>query len=183
MVCKNCNNELSENAKFCTFCGARVEEEVMPVEEPVPVEEVTPAPEATPVAVPQPEQTYVQPQQTYAQPQQTYVQPQQTYAQPQQVYSQPKVKIPPANYVPPAQYKPISAWGYIGWNILFAIPLVGWILILIFGLGGTKNINLKNYARSFLIVFLLALGLVALIFVVIFILTAVMGASMSTMYY
>lgn len=98
----------------------------------------------------------------------------------QQNYTIPQVKMPPANYAPPAEYKPISAWGYIGWNILFAIPVVGWILILVFGLGGTKNVNLKNYARSFLIVFLITLSIVALIFVAIFILSIVMGASLST---
>lgn len=45
-------------------------------------------------------------------------------------------------------YKPISMWGYFGYQLLFAIPLVGFILILVFSFGGTRNINLKNFARS-----------------------------------
>ena len=52
-------------------------------------------------------------------------------------------------YQIPESYRPISAWGYFGYSLLFAIPLVGFILLLVFALGGTSNVNLKNYARSF----------------------------------
>ena len=56
----------------------------------------------------------------------------------------------------PEEYRPISAWGYFGYQLLFMIPCVGIILLLVFALGGTKNINLKNFARSYFCVFLLA---------------------------
>lgn len=46
------------------------------------------------------------------------------------------------------QYKPISAWGYVGWGILFSIPIVGLILIIVFACGTVDNINLKNYVKS-----------------------------------
>ena len=49
----------------------------------------------------------------------------------------------------PNEYKPISMWGYFGYEILFAIPIIGWLLLLIFALGGTSNVNLKNFARSY----------------------------------
>lgn len=66
----------------------------------------------------------------------------------------------------PNEYKPISAWGYFGYEILFAIPLVGFILLLVFALGGTRNINLKNFARSYfcmyVIIFIIALIIIAL---------------------
>lgn len=45
-------------------------------------------------------------------------------------------------------YTPISMWGYFGYNILFWIPFIGFILVLVFAFGGTRNINLRNYARS-----------------------------------
>ena len=32
----------------------------------------------------------------------------------------------------PEDYKPISMWGYFGHEILFSIPLVGFILLLVF---------------------------------------------------
>lgn len=46
-------------------------------------------------------------------------------------------------------YKPISMWGYFGYQILFAIPLVGLICLIIFSFGGAKNINVRNFARSY----------------------------------
>ena len=66
---------------------------------------------------------------------------------------------PPAQQTPPEQrtvqipeqYKPISAWGYIGYSILFSIPIVGFILILVFSFSGSGNINRRNFARSMLI--------------------------------
>ena len=49
----------------------------------------------------------------------------------------------------PEEYQPISMWGYFGYELLFSIPLVGFILLLVFSFGGTKNKNLKNFARSY----------------------------------
>lgn len=49
----------------------------------------------------------------------------------------------------PEEYRPISMWGYFGYELLFSIPCIGFILLLIFSFGGTKNKNLKNFARSY----------------------------------
>lgn len=49
----------------------------------------------------------------------------------------------------PEEYRPISMWGYFGYTLLFSIPCVGFIAILIFAFGGAKNINLRNFARSY----------------------------------
>ena len=57
----------------------------------------------------------------------------------------------------PDKYKPISMWGYFGYQILFGIPLIGFIFLLIFALGGTNNENLKNYSRSYFCVLILSL--------------------------
>ena len=54
------------------------------------------------------------------------------------------------------EYKPISMWGYFGYEILFSIPIVGFILLLVFAFGGTSNKNLKNFARSYFCFFILA---------------------------
>lgn len=58
-------------------------------------------------------------------------------------------------------YTPISMWGYFGYQLLFGIPCVGFILILIFSFGGTKNVNVKNFARSY---FCYMIVLIALVF-------------------
>lgn len=47
----------------------------------------------------------------------------------------------------PENYEPISMWGYFGYEFLFSIPLVGWILCVSFALMA-HNHNLRNFARS-----------------------------------
>ncbi len=71
--------------------------------------------------------------------------------------------IPIIDYNPAFSYQPISMWGYFGYNILFIIPVIGLIFVLIYSLGGTRNINLRNYARSYLCILILFVVLFALI--------------------
>lgn len=52
------------------------------------------------------------------------------------------------DYIPP-EYKPISMWGYFGYELLFSIPCIGFVILLVFAFGGTQNVNLKNFARSY----------------------------------
>ena len=47
----------------------------------------------------------------------------------------------------PESYTPISMWGYFGYTILFAIPIVGFICCICFAIFA-HNQNLKNFARS-----------------------------------
>ena len=47
----------------------------------------------------------------------------------------------------PSEYTPISMWGYFGYQILFSIPVLGWIFVIIFALTAA-NRNLRNFARS-----------------------------------
>ena len=44
----------------------------------------------------------------------------------------------------------ITPWGYIGYSLLFAIPIVGLICAIVFAFSSTYPCR-KNYARSFLI--------------------------------
>ncbi len=64
----------------------------------------------------------------------------------------------------PFEYRPISMWGYFGYEILFSIPLIGFILLLVFSFGGTKNINLRNFARSyFCLLIILVIVIIAIV--------------------
>ena len=54
----------------------------------------------------------------------------------------------------PEEYKPLSPWAYVGYNLLFMIPLVGLIMLFVFAFSD-KNINRRNYARSFFCAFLI----------------------------
>ena len=69
-------------------------------------------------------------------------------------------------YNVPAEFQPITMWGYFGYSIFFSIPIIGFIFICVFSLGGTKNVNKRNYARSYFCVLILCLiicGIIALI--------------------
>lgn len=50
------------------------------------------------------------------------------------------------------ELQPISVLGYIGYIVLFMIPILGFVMLLFFSLGGAKNQNLKNFARAYLCV-------------------------------
>ena len=65
----------------------------------------------------------------------------------------------------PAQYKPLSPWAYFGYSLLFSIPLVGFILLIVFALSN-DNINRRNYARSYFVSILFAVILMIILFVI-----------------
>lgn len=73
-------------------------------------------------------------------------------------------EVPP-EAIPP-QYKPLSPWAYLGYQILFTIPLVGLIALIIFALNN-DNVNRRNFARSYFCVLVIAI----VIFVIILILS------------
>lgn len=81
----------------------------------------------------------------------------------------------------PEEYRPISMWGYFGYQLLFSIPCVGFILLLVFSFGGSKNINLRNFARSYFCFMLLGI-ILAIIIAIIAGALGVAGAA-SGMYY
>ena len=69
----------------------------------------------------------------------------------------------PVSKVPEGEYRPISMWGYFGWEIVYAIPLIGWI-ICIGQAFCAHNRNLRNFARSqfcWLIIWLIGLCVLA----------------------
>lgn len=66
----------------------------------------------------------------------------------------------------PEEYKPISMWGYFGYELLFSIPCVGFILLLVFAFGGTKNVNLRNFARSYFCYFIIIAAITAITFII-----------------
>ena len=65
-------------------------------------------------------------------------------------------EVPP-EAIPP-QYKPLSPWAYLGYQILFTIPLVGLIALIIFALNN-DNVNRRNFARSYFCVLVIAIVL------------------------
>lgn len=72
----------------------------------------------------------------------------------------------------PEEYRPISMWGYFGYQLLFSIPCVGFILLIVFSVGGTKNVNLRNFARSYFCYIII----MAIIVLLILVATGALGA-------
>lgn len=157
IVCKNCGSSIDDNAKFCTTCGQTISAEM-------PSMSINNEP-ATTVQ----QSNYQQP--VYNQPSyQNGYNNQQPYQQP---YSQQQIYINNTNPQIPAEYKPLSPWAYIGYGILYVIPIVGFILMIVFSFSG-GNINKRNFARSFLYIFLIYI----VIGIVIFLIMLATGASL-----
>lgn len=70
----------------------------------------------------------------------------------------------------PEDHKPISPWGYLGYTLLFCIPVISIIFIVIYSFGSTKNINVRNYARSYGIIWIATAVIAAVLYAVLAIL-------------
>lgn len=84
--------------------------------------------------------------------------PQPTPYQPVNVINVQQDRIPP-------EYQPLSPWAYFGYSLLFALPIAGFILLIVFSFAG-GNINRRNYARSYfcwLIILAIIVGIIAII--------------------
>lgn len=160
--CETCGSALADGAKFCNNCG-RITSAAPPPPPPAPAAPAqqayaNPAPAAYSggsaaqpaihTAVQQQTAQYSAPAQSYAPPAQ-----QQTYYQaPQQNY-----------YQKPQDTAPMTVGQYILMMFISAIPLVGFIMLLIWAFGSDTNANKKNYARAVLI-----LSVIGIVFCIIF---------------
>lgn len=141
--CQSCGSALDAGSTFCSNCGKSAM--------------------VTPVQQSQPSQNSSQ---SYSAPSSTYTAPQ----QPQPVYQ----TVPPnyqTGYQASAQQslaidKPLSIMDYIVMFIVMSIPLVGFIMTLVWAFGSDTNTNKKNYCRAYLILALIGIGLTILFAIV-----------------
>ena len=111
------------------------------------------------------------------------VMPQQAVMQSGPVYQQPKVPYPNIpDYDPNYNYTPVTAWSYFWYKILFAIPIVGLVFLIVFSVGGTRNINLRNYARSYFCALLILAIVAVVVFIVLAIIAIVSGVGIAAMF-
>lgn len=99
---------------------------------------------------------------------------QQPYHAPQQPQYQQPVDI--ESTLPP-QYKPLSPWAYFGYSLLIGIPIVGFILAIVFSFND-DNINRRNFFRSFWCSLLLAV----IIIVILVVIGLALGASLFNLF-
>ena len=90
---------------------------------------------------------------------------------PQQI---PVYTAPVVTNVIPEENKPLSPWAYFGLQILFAIPVIGFIFLIVFSCS-SGNINRRNFARSYWCAFII----VAILAIVVCVLAALFGMSAS----
>ena len=62
----------------------------------------------------------------------------------------------------PEAYRPLAPWCYLGLVILYALPLLGWIFLIVHAIR-SANINRRNNARSYFCVYVLAIILIAVL--------------------
>lgn len=132
-TCPKCNALNNDVNVFCESCG-----NALPVENAAPQ---VPESEAPVQAAPQPQYQQYQPA------------PQPIYAMPPQFNED----------MLPEEYKPVSVGKYIGYSILFSIPVVGFIMLLVTAFSGSTNKSLKNYARAMLVMMVIGTILGAII--------------------
>ena len=134
--CTNCGATLEDDKKFCTECGTSVNDA------PVGAAPTPPSP-PPPQSAPQPQAAPV-------------------YAQAATATMPPPAYQPAAAYggdVPPpkgSKYEPITTGGYIGIMLLMCIPIVGQILMIIWAFAARK-VNKRSLARASLIMMVVML--------------------------
>ncbi len=187
-TCPVCQKALTDQAKFCYYCGASLlnadpgaepvfeAEPVEPVFEdvpvPEPVEEPEPVVEAEPVFEPDPVPVFVPEPEPEPAPE--------PEPEPEPVFApEPAPAVVPEPEPEPVRKEtPVLATdtrslmttaGYIFTTLLFAIPIVGLVFMIIWGCGKTKNISRKRFSLAFLIMRLICyvLLLAATVFVLI----------------
>lgn len=84
-------------------------------------------------------------------------------------YREAAAKVKPA--VPP-EYQPMSPWGFFGWEIVYSIPIVGFIFLIINSIKKT-NLSRRNWTLHFWIPAMIA----AVVGVIVLIVALITGAS------
>ena len=128
MKCTICHNEIADNSNFCPHCG----------------EKVIKKPEDTTTLCP-----------TCHKPTNKNYQYCVHCGNNIQKVAKPTAQIKTVSVLPPG-YAPISAWGYAGYQLLFSIPIIGFIFLIVFACAH-DNINVRSFARSYFCILLIAL--------------------------
>jgi len=138
--CTNCGAEVEDGLRFCTECGAQMEEKAgVSTGASVQEYDLPVAPMRQPQPAPRQQAAY-------------------HYAQEDSRPAR-RSKAPGPN----SPYAPITTWGFVGTMLLLSIPIVGLVLTIVWACGGCRKINKRNLSRAFLILMVigLILGLVA----------------------
>ena len=144
MFCPKCGTEVSDDKAFCPECGNPLKSQA---QQNSGTQQAAGAQQAS------------EGQQTAGAQQSWQATGAQNGARPH-----PQVQFQSDTVVLPDEYKPISMWGYFGYEILFSIPIVGFIVLIVLSING-KNQNVKNFARSYFCFTIIVLILLVILLV------------------
>ena len=142
-ICTKCGADMAQGTKFCTSCGAA---QLSNADDGAGPQAADTASQASQQA--QAHQPGGAQQQTHAQTPPPAAHNQQPA--PQQANQQPTSQD--------AKNHVIGTLGWLGTLILFAIPIVGLVLCIVWAFGG-GNLNRRNFARACLILSVIAIAL------------------------
>lgn len=168
-VCISCGKELGEGVKFCIHCGTP--QDAAPEEKVETVAAVSAAEPEQKAAESAPLDTEYIPKLTFSE--KPAPEPAPVIVPPEQYQEQRRDSARSAAAEPPApaaavsgaeshrpgkksRWAAISTLGYIGIDLLMAIPVVGLILTIIWACGGCRKYAKRSYARSKLIYIFIA---------------------------
>lgn len=174
-ICSKCNSTVDDGFKFCTNCGAVVDDNASGT-----VSEVSDQKPEKPVqndAQNQYKPSYQPVQSQPAQQNGDACDQAQSGAYQHNPYV-PPIPISAVEPVIPEKYRLMSAWGYIGYSLLFSIPIVGFICAIVFAVSD-DYINRRNYARSVLIGIAIS-AVLAIVLIIVFL--SIVGQAVSTIW-
>lgn len=156
MNCPKCNNPIREGDRFCQNCGAAV---------PLSGQNDRASdPETVAVMQNTDQQAFTAPRQNYGDSRNQYGSSQQySYAAPNRSAG-PRQEITEDDL--PPRFKPIGAWKYFAYQLLFSIPIVGFVFLIVFSCS-SSNINRRNFARSYWCALVVAAAIAVIILMVI----------------
>ena len=155
MFCPKCGTEVSDDKAFCPECGNPLKSQA---QQASGARQTAGAQQAS-----EGQQTAGAQQNFGAQQQSWQATGAQNGAQ-NGARPHPQVQFQSDTVVLPDEYKPISMWGYFGYEILFSIPIVGFIVLIVLSING-KNQNVKNFARSYFCFTIIVLILLVILLV------------------
>ena len=150
MFCENCNAHLEEDALFCPECGTKVVNKVQEVHSQAGEAQAPVQPQVVPV---QPQVVSVQPQ-----PIPVPVQPQAVPVTPQPMV-QPQATSMMGNQMVDERNKPMSVGQYILTFIIMGLPIIGFVMTLVWAFSSTVNRNKKNFAIAVIVMAIIATAL------------------------